>query len=197
MNGRVHETTESVVLHKREGKLVLTASKPGLARNLPAVGTVLRTGDVLGELEVLGVVAKLVVPAGAHGAVVEVAGGGRAKAPVGHGTTLVVLDPSLGAQAAAGAASDVASEGAHGLVFKTPLGGRYYARPSPGAEAFVKTGDVIETGATVALVEVMKTFHRVRYGGDALPPRVKIVRVLPTEGDDLSRNAPILEIEPA
>jgi acetyl-CoA carboxylase biotin carboxyl carrier protein len=197
MNGRVHGTTEAVGITKGGGRIVLSAQKPGLVRGLPAVGTVLRAGDALGELEVLGVVSPLVVPAGAHGAVVEVVGDGRAKAAVGHGTTIVVLDPALGAQASAGGAVELETEGAHGLVFKTPLGGRYYARPSPGAEPFAKPGDVIETGATVALVEVMKTFHRLRYGGEGLPARAKIVRVLPTEGDDISRGTPLLELEPA
>jgi acetyl-CoA carboxylase biotin carboxyl carrier protein len=197
MSGRVHGASEPLAVQKREGKIAVVAQKPGLARGLPALGTVLRAGDAMGELEVLGVVSRLVVPAGAHGAVVEIAGSGRAKAPVGHGTAIVVLDPALGAQASAAASSAEENGAATGLVFRAPLGGRYYARPSPGAEPFAKPGDVIETGATVALVEVMKTFHRLRYGGDGLPARAKIVRVLPAEGDDIARAAAILEIEPA
>ncbi len=197
MSGRVHVGIETPAVRREGGHIVLAATRPGLARDLPALGTVVQSGEVLGALEVLGTVLRVEVPSGVHGVVVERCGGAaRAKQPVAHGTPLVVLDPQVGGVRGVATAAAETESASSALVFKTPLGGRYYARPSPGAETFVKAGDEIETGATIALVEVMKTFHRLRYGGEGLPGRARIVRVVPKEGDDVARGAVILEIEP-
>ena len=205
-SGRVHVGIETPMIRREAGRFVLAATRPGVVRGLPALGTVVGAGETLGELEVLGTVLRIVVPSGAHGVVVGVgigrsgeavsATGMRAKWPVAYGTDLVALDPEVGGARAAGAALSDAETASTGLVFRTPLGGRYYARPSPDAEPFVKVGAEIEAGATIALVEVMKTFHRLRYGGEGLPDVARVVRVVPKEGDDIARCAAILEVEP-
>jgi acetyl-CoA carboxylase biotin carboxyl carrier protein len=49
-----------------------------------------------------------------------------------------------------------------GLVEITaPTMGIFYAQPEPGKPPFVTVGSVVEGDTTVALVEVMKTFHAV------------------------------------
>jgi acetyl-CoA carboxylase biotin carboxyl carrier protein len=49
-----------------------------------------------------------------------------------------------------------------GLVEITaPTMGIFYAQPEPGKPPFVTVGSVVEEDTTVALVEVMKTFHAV------------------------------------
>jgi biotin carboxyl carrier protein len=80
-------------------------------------------------------------------------------------------------------------------VWKTPLGGRYYGRSSPAAEPFVKVGDVIKVGQTVALIEVMKTFNRASYGGAGLPEEARVKRIVAKEGDDVGAGDVILELE--
>jgi acetyl-CoA carboxylase biotin carboxyl carrier protein len=49
----------------------------------------------------------------------------------------------------------------------------------------------------VALLEVMKTFNRVQYGGSGLPERARVLRVVPSDGDDLAAGDAILELEDA
>ena len=44
-------------------------------------------------------------------------------------------------------------------AMKSPMVGTAYIRPSPEAEPFVKVGDMVKAGATVILVEAMKTFN--------------------------------------
>lgn len=186
-----------IVRELEDGKLAVLAPSPGLFREGALVGARLGPGAVLGELEVLGRLARLVLPEDAYGLVVAGPDGARrARAPVAHGTRLVTLDPSA---AGSGITREQrAGGGAHaaGNVFRTPLGGRYYARPAPGAEAFVKVGDEIGHGTTVAIVEVMKTFNRVQYGGASLPERAKVVRIVPKDGDDLTSGDALLEIAP-
>lgn len=182
-----------------DGKIALLAPSPGLFRHGPPLGLRLVPGARLGELEVVDRLAQLVVPEDAEGVVVALpAGHPRARIPVAYGTQLVLLDPEAGAPASArGArAATHTKDGASGLVFKTPLGGRYYARPAPDAEAFVKVGDEVGPGTTLAIVEVMKTFNRVQYGGPALPPRAKVVRLVRKDGDDVSAGDPLIELAP-
>lgn len=46
-----------------------------------------------------------------------------------------------------------------GRIIKSPLVGTFYAASSEGAEPFVKEGDVIKKGQTVAIVEAMKLMN--------------------------------------
>jgi acetyl-CoA carboxylase biotin carboxyl carrier protein len=155
----------------------------------------------MGQLEVLGQLHRLEVPEGAHGMVVPYAPPlDRARLPVAFGQALLVLDPSAvgsaGADAAADAAGTAADAGSD-LVFRSPSSGRFYGRPGPDKPPFVSVGDVISTGQTVALLEVMKTFNRVQYGGSGLPERARVVRIVPADDADLSAGDPILELEAA
>jgi acetyl-CoA carboxylase biotin carboxyl carrier protein len=153
----------------------------------------------VGELEILGVAHRLLAPAGARGVVVAVGpadarGPLPARIPVGHGDRLLVLDPEIavGAAQEVGAASASAADG---LSFRAPTSGRYYGRPAPDKPPFVTVGDDIAVGQTVCLLEVMKTFHRVTYGGDDLPSRARVTAIRPADEDDLSAGDVILVLE--
>jgi acetyl-CoA carboxylase biotin carboxyl carrier protein len=50
------------------------------------------------------------------------------------------------------------------LEIAAPTMGIFYSRPEPGKPPFVAVGDPVEETTTVALVEVMKTFHAVAAG---------------------------------
>ena len=80
--------------------------------------------------------------------------------------------------------------------WRSPLSGRFYARPSPDRPDFVKPGDEITTGQSVALLEVMKTFNRLAYGGPGLPDRARVRAVLVRDEADVEAGTPILELEP-
>jgi acetyl-CoA carboxylase biotin carboxyl carrier protein len=161
------------------------------------MGEVLGPGEVCGELDVLGELHALMVPAGARGAVTFIAGErGRAKVAVQAGERIYGLDETAAGVASAVAHAGSATVAAGGLVFRAPIGGRYYARPTPGEPPFVTEGSQITAGQTVALLEVMKTFNRVRYGGGELPERARVLRVIPKDGDDVLGGDPLLTLEP-
>jgi acetyl-CoA carboxylase biotin carboxyl carrier protein len=169
-----------------DGLIELSAPMPGLFRGGPREGATIAPDDILGELEVLGVLHRLRVPSDAYGTVVEVPRGRRlARRPVDCGAMLVVLDPEGAREHRAAPSAVLADESSGGPVFRTPLGGRYYARPAPNAEPFVKVGDVIATGTTVALIEVMKTFYRVR----------RVLAIARADGDDVEPGDALLELE--
>lgn len=197
MDGRRYRSTLELVLKPEGSTFALHVPRPGIVRGLPLNGATLSAGSIAGELEVLGVLHALVVPRGASGAITFLAGEAkRAKVAVQAGEKLLVLDPSALSAAAGAIAGAAAAASSTGLVFRAPLGGRYYARPSPGEPAFVTEGGEVSVGQTIALLEVMKTFNRVRYAAiDGLPERAKVRRVVPKDGDDVMGGDALLELE--
>lgn len=196
MSGRHHARTLATTARPaadRPELVELLGPAPGLFRAALHVGDVVRPGAVLGALEVLGQVIELVAPQVA-GAVVAIADPRRARTPVGHHTVLVTLDPRATASAAAGQASEVSSQIA-GLVFRAPTSGRFYGRAAPDKPVFVSVGDELAPGATVCLLEVMKTFHRVTYGGADLPERARVRELLVADGADVTAGDPLLALD--
>lgn len=47
------------------------------------------------------------------------------------------------------------------FVFKSPMVGTFYRKPSPDKEVFIKVGDKINQGDVVAIVEAMKLFNEI------------------------------------
>jgi acetyl-CoA carboxylase biotin carboxyl carrier protein len=196
--GRLFEPVIEALARSTDAGIELRAPTVGLWR--PAVpGSVLEPGTRIGAIEVLGVLHGVVVPQGAAGVVVE-ADHRLGETPVGHGDVLLVLDPegAVGPRAGVGAAGSATAAAAAGdLVFESPLSGRFYAKPAPDKAPFVSAGDIVSTGQTVGLLEVMKTFNRITYGGPGLPERARIVEIAAGDEADLDAGDPILRLEPA
>jgi acetyl-CoA carboxylase biotin carboxyl carrier protein len=73
----------------------------------------------------------------------------------GGSKTTIVVDPMIAAQAAL-------STGENGLHLVTsPIVGTFYRAPTPGAEAFVKTGSIVEEGSILCIVEAMKLMNEI------------------------------------
>ena len=81
---------------------------------------------------------------------------GRAPSPDG---------PRLGPEAAPAADADPrdpAGTPADGLEIRAPLAGIVHLAPSPGEPPFVRPGQRVAAGATLALIEAMKLFMAIR-----------------------------------
>lgn len=63
-------------------------------------------------------------------------------------------------------------------VIKSPLYGIVHLTPTPNAPPFVKTGDVVQAGQVLCIVEAMKVFHEIKA---THPARVVRVCVAPSE----------------
>lgn len=55
-----------------------------------------------------------------------------------------------------------------GNIVKSPLVGTFYAAPAEGADAFVKVGDVVKKGQTLAIVEAMKLMNEIESDYDGV-----------------------------
>jgi acetyl-CoA carboxylase biotin carboxyl carrier protein len=75
-----------------------------------------------------------------------------------------VTTPASAPVPAAAPAVATAAPVGEGTPVKAPMVGRFYVRPEPGAEPFVKVGDRITADTTIGLIEVMKVFNAVTAG---------------------------------
>ena len=199
----------------------IRAPAPGWFRPLVGIAAWCEPGTPIGTLDVLGRVHLLVVPPGIAGATEDLASvdanlasaGARSSAapdssspsPGGLSPRAVAYrDPILrlstqtiaaGARSHTAAAASPAASTAGGLVFRAPTSGRFYGRSTPDKPPFVEPGTQLAHGATICLLEVMKTFHRVTYGGTGLPDTARVSRVLVRDGDDVNAGDPLLALE--
>ena len=153
------------------------APAPGWFHLLVAADHLIAPGDIIGELEVLGRAIHITAPR-IHGLVkLATQGPALARRPVSYGDVLfrIATDVAIGAASSADTAIGSAT---HGLVFRAPTSGRFYGRPTPDKPAFIEPGRELTTRTTLCLLEMMKTFHRVTYGGADVPARAKVREVL-------------------
>ena len=186
MTSRLHAPHADALVGAAHDNLVeLGAPQPGQFIPAVAPGDLVTPGHVIGQLVVLG--RALELRAGTARGLVTIA---ESRA-VGYGERLVTLDVAAQLAGGAAAAATQAAADAQGLVFRAPTSGRFYGRSAPDKPPFVVAGASLTTGATICLLEVMKTFHRVTYSGE--PARVK--QVLVAEGQDVNAGDPLLALE--
>jgi len=84
---------------------------------------------------------------------------GMTNAMVATGPAVYATQDGAGAPAAAAKPADLAN---HPGAVKSPMVGVAYLLPEPGAAPFIKVGDQVTEGQTIALIEAMKTFNPVK-----------------------------------
>lgn len=199
--GRLHAPVITATIgarpdpHPESLRRELLVPAVGVWRPVVRAGQVVQTGDTLGELTVLGVVHRVVAGPGVRGVVIEspAAHGPRAVDP---GAPILTIDESIAVGGGTGALEHGGTAIAGGgLTVRAPSSGRFYGRPGPGKPAFVSVGDVIREGHTVCLLEVMKTFHRVTYGGGGLPPEARVTAIAVADEADVNSGDVLLHLE--
>ncbi len=173
-------------------RILLRGQEVGYWRGAPALGAALVPGQSIGFVETLGKRHPLSVPKGVGGVVVK-----RhiesARHPVDFGALLLELDPE--SVAGATGEEDATEAALGGESFASPMSGRFYARPAPDEPTFVSVGTEVKEGDTLCLLEVMKTFNRITYGGPGLPARARITAIVAEDGGDVDRGQPLFALE--
>jgi oxaloacetate decarboxylase alpha subunit len=80
---------------------------------------------------------------------------------------------------------------AYTQTINAPLTGTFYSSPGQGKEKFVKEGDIVNAGDKVCIVEAMKLFNPI-----SAAVKCKIVKILPSEGQAVEKDQPLIGIEP-
>lgn len=165
---------------------------PSVGIFIPSVaeGDLVAAGQPIGAIDVLGLRRPLRVPNDVAGRVSHRLGQNRTRVPVQYGDALLTVSATAGTSVSE-RPPERAGKGS-ALSFPAPMSGRFYCRPSPTEPPFVEVGDTVTTGQTVGLLEVMKTFNRLVYQGDAVPAEATVVEIVPADGDDIVRGEAIL-----
>jgi acetyl-CoA carboxylase biotin carboxyl carrier protein len=75
-------------------------------------------------------------------------------------------------------------------ALKSPMVGVVYLATEPGAKPFVKVGDTVHAGDTVALVEAMKTFNPIKATADGV-----VKEILVSDAQAVEFDQPLIVIE--
>lgn len=76
-----------------------------------------------------------------------------------------------------------------GIVVRSPMVGTFYTSPSPDEDAFVKVGQEVITGQTLAIVEAMKMMNEI-----TAPEPGVITEILAGNGNQIEYNQPLFRI---
>lgn len=99
--------------------------------------------------------------------------------------------PAQGAAVAvAAAAAAPAEQEERGNIVKSPIVGTFYASPSPDKPAFVKTGDSVNAGDVVCIIESMKLMNEINseFSG-------KVAEIYVNNGDTVEYGQKLMRIE--
>jgi acetyl-CoA carboxylase biotin carboxyl carrier protein len=190
------ETTLPALVGKNAtGGTVLRAPKVGLFSDPPEPGLLVEPGSAIGTMTQVSRRFVLVVPPGVSGRVV-IAGRAQDALPVEYGETLFAISPFEGVSPAAGAdAADTAVPTAGTLSILAPTDGVFYRAPSLEAKPYVAVGDRIGAGRPVGLIEVMKTFNPIAYGGAGFPDEAEIVAVLVADAEEVRAGQALVTVK--
>lgn len=175
----MEDTQRVLVATGAEGRIEVRSPGVGLWCDAPAEGAPLEPGSPVGYLRRGRRRIELRLPEGARG---RVNGAPRdRRVGVEYAAVLFRLLP-FGEPTV-----DLAPEPAEdGRIVRAPTDGVFYARPTPQAAPFVAVGERVRTGQTVGLVEVMKTFGPIVYGGPDLPEEAEVVEIRCADGQEVT-----------
>ena len=77
-----------------------------------------------------------------------------------------------------------------GNVVKSPLVGTFYAAPSEDAQPFVKVGDTVKKGQTLAIVEALKLMNEIESEFDGV-----VTEILVENEDNVEYGQPLFRIQ--
>lgn len=117
---------------------------------------------------------------------------GDVRIRVAKSVTVAAAPAAVAAPAApaAPAASGTAAAEAHPGTVPSPMVGVVYLAPEPGAPNFVSVGDTVTEGATLLLIEAMKTFNPLRS-----PRAGRVAAILVNDATPVEYGEPLVVIE--
>lgn len=77
------------------------------------------------------------------------------------------------------------------IEIKAPMVGTFYRSPSPEAPPFVETGQIIEIGQVICIIEAMKLMNEIKS-----EIRGKILEILAENGEPVEFGQPLFLVEP-
>ena len=127
----------------------------------------------------------------------EVEEGGRRvrirRRPVPGRVPPAAMNPAPPAATASPLPPTAAAAETAGLIpVESPMVGTFYRAPAPGAEPYVKEGDLIQKGTVVCIIEAMKLMNEIE-----AEVKGRIARILAENGQPVEFGQTLFLIEPA
>ena len=98
--------------------------------------------------------------------------------------------PSAAASASTAGATAASDLAKHAGAVKSPMVGTAYLAPEPGARPFVEVGSMIAAGASVLIIEAMKTMNQI-----PAPRSGRVSQILIGDGQPVEFGEPLVIIE--
>jgi acetyl-CoA carboxylase biotin carboxyl carrier protein len=181
--------------------LLVTSPIVGMADGAPKNGLFLNPFDRVITMKILNVRYVLRLPRDVHGRITQVFIP-NCYTPVAYGEPIARIDPralNAGTEAVnttgtAGVAADAQEAGF--ITVAAPSDGIFYRRPSPDAPPYVEVGSKVTAGSMLGLVEIMKCFHHITYGGPGLPESGEITKILAEDTSEVRFGQPLFLVKP-
>jgi biotin carboxyl carrier protein len=181
---------------------IVTSPVVGMADGAPKANVFLNRFDQIVSVKILGQRYVLRLPRDRQGRITEVFIPNE-YTPVAFDQPLLRLDPRVSeatGDQAGGAGGQAATEGddaeGHLITVPAPSEGIFYRRPAPDAPSFVEVGSEVHTGTVLGLVEVMKCFNQITYGGVGLPEKGKVAKILVDDAQEVQFDEVLFLVEP-
>jgi acetyl-CoA carboxylase biotin carboxyl carrier protein len=183
---------------EEEGTQRVLAPAVGILDRVPATGVFINPLQTFMSLTILGRRHAVQLPHDVHGWVgvrfVE-----ETWVPVDYGRPLFELDAAQvpGSRSARGSATGAPESSNAGLVaVRSPSQGVFYRRSGPDNPPYVEVGSEVVNGTVLGLVEVMKCFNQIAYGGPGLPERGAVEKILIEDAEEVSHDQVMFWIRP-
>jgi acetyl-CoA carboxylase biotin carboxyl carrier protein len=98
--------------------------------------------------------------------------------------------PAAHAASAAASAPKATDLSSHPGLVASPMVGTAYVAPSPGANPFVKIGDMVTEGQTLLIIEAMKTMNQI-----PSPRAGRVTQIIISDGQPVEFGEPLMVIE--
>ncbi len=187
---------------KEPDTLLVACPVVGMADGAPRAGVFLNPFDQIITMKILNQRYVLRLPRDVHGRVTEVFIP-NCYTPLAYGAPIARLDPRALAGASADQGSAPGSEGAADetgradlITIQAPSEGIFYRRSSPDAPPYVDVGTEITSGSVLGLVEIMKCFNQITYGGPGLPERGRVAEILAEDAAEVQFGQVLFQIKP-
>ena len=199
------EKTLIAKVEKDEGDpevLVISSPVVGISDRAPMIGQFVNPFDKISTIRILKQRYVLRLPRDVQGRVTEVfVPDGHS--PVYYGAPLAKIDPRVHENTGIAAKQRTGEVGANEkdvvadlISVKSPTEGIFYRRSSPEAPAFVEVGHKVSSGTVLGLVEVMKFFNQITYGGPDLPEKGEVVQILAEDSSEVQFGQVLFQIKP-
>ena len=104
--------------------------------------------------------------------------------------TAVAAAPTVAGPKAAGGGAKPTDVSSHPGLVTSPMVGTAYAAPAPGANPFVKVGDMVTEGQTLLIIEAMKTMNQI-----PSPRAGRVTQIIISDGQPVEFGEPLMVVE--